>query len=113
MAAVAQEELRASFHLSVASAQCGLLAEKSLPGKPSLVVLAVTQFPISKLEISSLRLHLQFLLGEVEEEKGGGETGFQHLTLPRELNPHPSKENQTDGFPGLLNIHLSKFWISF
>lgn len=112
MAAVAQEELRASFHLSVASAQCGLLAERSLPGKPSLVVLPVTQWSVV-LEISNLRLHLQFLLGEVEEEKGGGEDGFQHLTLPRALNPHPSKENQTDGFPGMLNIHLSKFWIYF
>lgn len=112
MAALAQEELRASFHLCVASARCGLLAERSLPGKPSLVVLAVTQWSVV-LEMSNLRLHLQFLLGEVEEEKGGGEVGVQLLTLPRVLNPHPSKENQTDGVPGMLNIHLSKFWISF
>lgn len=90
MAAAAQEELRASLHLSVASAQCGLLAARSLPGKPSLVVLAVTQWSVG-LEMSNLRLHLQFLLGEVEEEKGGGEAGFQHLTLPRASNLHPSK----------------------
>lgn len=30
MAALAQEEPRASFHLSVALTQCGLLAERSL-----------------------------------------------------------------------------------
>lgn len=67
MASLAHEELRASFHLSLASAQCGLLAERSLPGKPSLVVLAVTQWSVV-LEISNLSLHLHFL-GEVEEEK--------------------------------------------
>lgn len=108
MAALAQEEPRASFHLSVALTQCGLLAERSLPGKPSLVVFAVTQWSVV-LQISNLRLRLQFLLGEVEEEEGGGEAGFQLLTLRSALNPHPSKENQTNGFPGVLSVCLSRF----
>lgn len=111
MAALAQEELRASFYLSIASAQCRLLSNKPLRGKTSLLLLAVIQWSVV-LEISNLRLRLQFLLCEVEEEKGRGGAGFQPLILQITLDPHPSK-NKADGFPGMLSIRFPKFWISF
>lgn len=85
MAALAQEELRASFYLlPQLGAGCW--------GKTSLLLLAVIQWSVV-LEISNLRLHLQFLFCETEEEKGGGGAGFQPVTLRSTLNPLFQKKN--------------------